>query len=30
MEITITKENFESGIISNEEFTSIANMLSDL
>ena len=24
------KENFESGIISNEEFTSIANMLSDL
>ena len=24
------KENFESGIISNEEFVSIANMLSDL
>ena len=24
------KENFESGIISNEEFTAIANMLSDL
>ena len=24
------KENLESGIISNEEFTSIANMLSDL